>query len=363
MAGSITTVEVRDPHEITPVMWDLFRPTPTSAITPPQFLARHYRAGDWQRYKREKQAYRTLASVGKLGLLCFTRMVDREAVHMVIGSPGIDHCCLTFLQQGDGRLRRPNNVEGPEVGRRGGVVFHAEAGHELETGRASIKTNVWIPAGLLRRLAAEMGVIDLDALNWTVGISNAHAYGAGLQRMTEWMFEEIARPDSPLANEIAATAAQDLLLRTIVLALTRGVRLRDGNGAAAPASVRRAEEFMRDKADQPLTVEAIAAAVGCSSRALQAAFREFRGVSPMSALRRVRLELAHAEIMRSDKSSPINAIAARYGFSNPGRFAAQYQRAFGARPSEIARTRPARRPDAPHNSDQAPGKRRPRDPA
>jgi len=34
-------------------MWELFTPTPTSAITPPQFLAR------WRRYKIEKDSYRT----------------------------------------------------------------------------------------------------------------------------------------------------------------------------------------------------------------------------------------------------------------------------------------------------------------
>jgi hypothetical protein len=36
VAGSITTVEVRDPCKITPTMWDWFRLTPTGAITPPR---------------------------------------------------------------------------------------------------------------------------------------------------------------------------------------------------------------------------------------------------------------------------------------------------------------------------------------
>ena len=96
-------------------------------------------------------------------------------------------------------------------------------------------------------------------------------------------------------------------------------------------------------AQEPLTVEDVARAAGCSSRALQVAFREFRGVSPMAALRRIRLELAHEEIMRSDGSVSVAEVGAQYGFSNSGRFARQYRQAFGEYPSRMARSRPPRR--------------------
>lgn len=346
MAGSVTTVEVCDPHEITPTMWELFTPTPTSAITPPQFLARTYRAGDWSRYRREKDAYRTTVSVGKLGRTCFVRMADREQTDMVIKSPGLDHYCLTFLLQGNGALAQPGATSGAEVGRTAGAIFHGLPGTVLKTGRQAAKINVWIPAGLLRREAAAMfDGADLDALDCNVSIDTRTAPGAGLQRMAEWLWAEIGHADSPLANEVAAAAAQDMLLRTIVLALTQGrtAVLRGRDTAAAPATVRRAEEFMRHQADRPLTVEDIAHAAGCSSRALQAAFRSFRGTSPMTALRRLRLELAHEAIMRSDGSISVADLAARYGFSNSGRFARDYHRAFGEYPSRIARAHPSRR--------------------
>lgn len=345
MAGPIATVEVCDPHEITPTMWELFTPTPTSAITPPQFLARAYRAGDWGRYKREKHAYRTIVSVGKLGRTCFVRMADREPTDMVIGPPGLDHYCLTFLQQGSGLLAQPHGASEADVGPSGGAIFRGEPGTVLKTGRQAAKINVWIPAGLLRREAAAMlDGTDLDALDCNVRIDTSTAAGAGLQRMTEWLWSEIGHADSPLTNAIAAATAQDLFLRTIVLALTQGQAavLRDPARAVAPTAVRRAEEFMRGKADEPLTAEDIANAAGCSSRALQAAFRRSRGTSPMAALRRIRLELAHEAIMRSDGSISIAEIAARYGFTNSGRFATQYQRAFGAFPSRIGNGRPVR---------------------
>jgi transcriptional regulator GlxA family with amidase domain len=100
---------------------------------------------------------------------------------------------------------------------------------------------------------------------------------------------------------------------------------------------------MRSKAASPLTIQDLANAAGCGTRALQAAFQCFRGTSPMTALRRVRLELAHQAIMQSDGSIAVAEAAARYGFSNPGRFASQYRRAFGEYPSRIAGSRPLRR--------------------
>ena len=343
MAGSITTVEVDDPHEITRTMWELFTPTPTSAITPAQFLARSYQAGDWRQYKIERDSYRTTVSVGKLQRICFVRMADREATDMVIRPPGIDHYCLTFLHQGQGLLSQPRTVSPTDIESGGGVIFHARPETVLKTGNQAIKTNVWIPAGLLRHHAAEMlDGPELETLEFNARIDTSTPAGAALRRLTEWLYAELAQPDSPLSNPIAAASAQDLFLRMIVLAATHGrsAQMRDHARAGGPATVRRAEEFMRSKAQKPLTVEDIASAAGCSTRALQAAFRCFRGISPMAALRRIRLELAHQDIMRSNGSCSVSEIATRYGFSNPGRFSNQYWRVFGEYPSRNASSPP-----------------------
>jgi transcriptional regulator GlxA family with amidase domain len=182
-------------------------------------------------------------------------------------------------------------------------------------------------------------------LDFNASIDTSSAAGAGLRRLTDWLYDEFSHADSPLLNDIAAASAQELFFRTIVMAAThnRSAQLRSRARAAAPATVRRAEEYMRSKATLPLTIGDIANAAGCGTRALQAAFYCFRGTSPMAALRRIRLELAHRAIMRSDGSTSVGEVAARYGFSNPGRFASQYQRAFGEYPSRMISSRPLRR--------------------
>ena len=100
-----------------------------------------------------------------------------------------------------------------------------------------------------------------------------------------------------------------------------------------------AEEFLRANAEEAVTIEAVADAAGCSVRALQLAFRRFRNITPMEALRRIRLERAQEEIARGDSSQSVIEIAAKFGFTNPGRFSEQYKRAFGELPSDALRRR------------------------
>lgn len=345
MGGSLTTVTVNDPHEITPTMWEWFTPTPTSAITPPQFLARTYRAGDWRRYQIDKAAYETVASVGKIGPICFVQMADREATDMVLTSPGLEHYCLSFVQQGGGVLHRPGSGQDIAVDNDYGAIFQGHPHTVLQTGVGSMKVNVWIPAGLLRRQAATMldggnpGAVDLDA-----HIPAASGAGASLRRLTWSLLEELAHPDSLLSNAIGQAPAQELFLQSIVMAAmqVQPASLRRNGKAAAPGAVRRAEDYIRGNAQEVITVEDIANAAGCSVRALQLGFQRFRGTTPMAALRRTRLELAYQTMRQSDGSVSVAEVAARYGFPNAGRFATQYWRAFGEYPSATMRGRGAR---------------------
>ena len=68
-------------------------------------------------------------------------------------------------------------------------------------------------------------------------------------------------------------------------------------------------------------------------RALQLAFRSCRDMTPMAALRRIRLEAARAAL--ADGPTSIGAIAAAYRFTNPGRFARLFKEMFGQSPSEL----------------------------
>jgi hypothetical protein len=80
----VVTVEIDDPYEITPTMWDLVSPDANERNFS-ELLARDYRAGDWRHYQIDPGSFHTKASVGKIGPICFVRMWDRQATDMVIG--------------------------------------------------------------------------------------------------------------------------------------------------------------------------------------------------------------------------------------------------------------------------------------
>ena len=60
----------------------------------------------------------------------------------------------------------------------------------------------------------------------------------------------------------------------------------------------------------------------------------------MAYVRRVRLECAHRELQAADPTSgdTVAAIAARWGFAKPDRFAAAYRAAYGVAPIHTLRT-------------------------
>ncbi|MBR0687768.1 helix-turn-helix transcriptional regulator [Bradyrhizobium manausense] len=95
-------------------------------------------------------------------------------------------------------------------------------------------------------------------------------------------------------------------------------------------------DFMHANMHRPLTVIDIAEAVGVSVRSLQAGFRQFKDTTPVGYLRRIRLQTAHAELSSPENRLPVREVALKWGFTQMGRFAAQYRAMFGVYPSETA---------------------------
>ena len=98
---------------------------------------------------------------------------------------------------------------------------------------------------------------------------------------------------------------------------------------------------MRAHAESPLRMVDVAAAAGCSLRTLEASFRRAKGMTPIAALRAVRLDEARSALQRGGAGS-VALVARRYGFTNAGRFAAAYLERFGEHPSDTVASRPKR---------------------
>ncbi len=106
----------------------------------------------------------------------------------------------------------------------------------------------------------------------------------------------------------------------------------------APVHVRSVEQYIRNNADQPITLHDLAAIAGVSERTLQVGFRRFRHTTPMEYLRDYRLELAHQGLVASTSGGrSVTDIALACGFNHLGKFAKCYRARFGETPSETRR--------------------------
>ncbi|GAB7037169.1 MULTISPECIES: helix-turn-helix transcriptional regulator [Catenuloplanes] len=143
-------------------------------------------------------------------------------------------------------------------------------------------------------------------------------------------------------NTLIAEQARHLLAAT-ALAVFPNTSLdayRPHDDAVTPRAVRRAMAYADSHADRPLTIDDLAAAAGVTRRALQAGFRRHHDTTPMRYVRRVRLARAHADLVAGDPTTGLTvaAVAARWGFTHPGRFAIDYRAAYGTAPGRTLRT-------------------------
>ena len=142
-----------------------------------------------------------------------------------------------------------------------------------------------------------------------------------------------------LLSRSPVAAAQ--LSESMTLLLLEGFRhnyaeaLSNNAYSLKPRHVKRAIDFMRAHAGDPLTLQDIAAAADVSVRALHYGFQKFVGESPFEHLRKIRLEAAYADLMHAPDGVSIAEIARKWGFPNPGRFAQFCKACYGRSPSVI----------------------------
>jgi AraC-like DNA-binding protein len=94
----------------------------------------------------------------------------------------------------------------------------------------------------------------------------------------------------------------------------------------------RAVRMMQEADRWPLSVDAVAEAVGTSRRTLEHRFVRHVGQSPGKFLRDYRLKVAHRLVVGS--KVPLIDIAFRCGFSGSANFSRAFRAAFGTSPSE-----------------------------
>ena len=104
-------------------------------------------------------------------------------------------------------------------------------------------------------------------------------------------------------------------------------------GSGPQRVVRRAEAFLRDHLSERFTIRDLSREVGVSTRALHLTFVKHAGAPPMRYLKMVRLSGAREDLRHAPPGTLVTDVAIRWGFFHFGRFAGDYLRRFGEKPS------------------------------
>jgi AraC-like DNA-binding protein len=216
------------------------------------------------------------------------------------------------------------------------VTGHHEMAYDVTVEQARIEIAILPPA-----LLSQVADIEPRAVTRPVRITGADPVSAAAVRTWE--------TTSAYVRGIALAAdagVQPLLIATATQLLAAAALTVFPNNAytdptiedrhdAHPATLRRAIAFIEEHADQDIGVADIAEAAFVTIRAVQLAFRRHLDMTPLDYVRRVRLDRAHRELMDGTPlTDSVTAVAYRWGFPNPSRFAAYYRQAYGVLPRE-----------------------------
>jgi AraC-like DNA-binding protein len=342
MPGRLTVTRVADPYLIGQAVWESLPAREQELDHERQFSSWDWGAFDRRRFRIEPQGYRTESSVANVGGLRAGRVAETCATQFTTRAPVADAVWITLFERGAGSMVLPGSDEAAVGNVSTGFIRASGARHWAAWSDDNIRLNLSLPAGLLRqKLGALLDGQKVESIAFQPIFDQRRGGGATIHRMIHSLFAELAESDSLLTNELVIRGFEEHLVLCLLLGLphSQSERLLRQRASAAPANVKRAEEFMCGNAAEAVTIEMVAQAAGCSVRALQLAFRQFRNITPMEALRRIRLEQARDEIARSGGSRSVMEVAAKFGFTNPGRFSEQYKRTFGELPSDALRRR------------------------
>jgi AraC-like DNA-binding protein len=196
------------------------------------------------------------------------------------------------------------------------------------------------PAALARQCAQMIGRELAKPLEFDLGLPLDGDGGQGFLRLMSYLRQEAEQPNSLLRAPLAAAQFEQMLMTTLLLVQNHSYAeaLHQPQAAAAPFYVKRAEAYIEEHLDEPLSVGELAAAVGVSARSLYDGFQRFRDTTPMAHVKTVRLQRAHQDLLTASVTGvSVTDVAMRWGFGNLGHFAVAYKERFGESPRDTLR--------------------------
>lgn len=181
------------------------------------------------------------------------------------------------------------------------------------------------------------------------GIEPLHADPDRVRKLFDWgkrLVDTAARQPSLFNDGIRERAvADDELLESLLATLggadilepTRDDRTRQAHGLI----VRKTEDYVRSRGGDHVSLSDLCRVAAVSERALQNAFKEVMGLTPVAYLTRLRLHRVREALLAGTQgTTTVSAQALKWGFWHFGEFSRAYKECFGELPSDTLRRDP-----------------------
>ena len=182
------------------------------------------------------------------------------------------------------------------------------------------------------------------------GAETLQADAASVRRLFDWgkRLVDAATRQPALFNdrEVQRAAAQAEMIETLLATLGATSDFEPTRADHAHQSqtlvVKAAEDYALSHADDRVSVTDLCRAAAVSERALQYAFKEVMGLTPVAYLIRLRLHrVRQALLAATHGSTTVSAVALDWGFWHFGEFSRAYKDCFGELPSDTLRRKPS----------------------
>ncbi len=161
--------------------------------------------------------------------------------------------------------------------------------------------------------------------------------------ISDWIRNLAQLPQNPPSSGLSVFANQHVayhLEQSLIMMLLTEVEhscsseMAQHNSNPAPYYVKRVEDMFRANFENEISMDDIVNASGVSVRTVFYGFQRWRGTSPMSYLRDMRLDAARRNLAkRGVKPRSVSEAALAVGFANFSQFSKLYKMRFGQKPS------------------------------
>jgi AraC-like DNA-binding protein len=221
--------------------------------------------------------------------------------------------------------------------RKRGFIASPSLQYAVRTQGAGARLHVQITEERLnQQVAALLGEAPVEPIAFAAAIDLTTGYGRSIACCVMQAVNHLQQDDMFPGNKVTAGLFEDLIISRLLLSHPSNYSKALGRLEAkvAPATIRRAVDFMQARLGEPLALADIAMAAGIPGRTLFTHFQCVHGTSPMQFLRRLRFEKVREALLHARQTDNVSSICGRWGFTHLGRFAVEYRHRFGETPSQ-----------------------------